>query len=182
MKVNTGGVIPIIFASSVLYFPILLSNVLPSQLGPGAERHQSAYTWSSPTTWSTSSCTALLIIGFAYFYAAITFDPHQQAEIIRKQGGYIPGIRPGTADRAPPAEHPQPDHPARRPVPGVHRPAAVDRSWPSGTSRTIPFAGTTLLIAVGVGPRDHEADRQPADAAQLRGLPQVSDRLARRAQ
>ena len=57
----------------------------------------------------------VLILGFAYFYAAITFDPHQQADVIRKQGGYIPGHPARATDRAPPAEHPQPDHPARVP-------------------------------------------------------------------
>ena len=96
LKVNQSGVIPIIFASSVLYLPLLLSQVLPADgLGrrrPGVDRRQPGPARRAP---STSTLYGLLIIGFAYFYTAITFDPAQQADTIRKQGGFIPGIRPG---------------------------------------------------------------------------------------
>src|SRR5262249_17721829 len=91
LKVNQAGVIPIIFASSVLYFPVLLSNVIP---------------WVGVRTWINNHLATptdpwyvffygIMIIGFAYFYTSIAFNPEQQADIIRKQGGYIPGIRPG---------------------------------------------------------------------------------------
>jgi len=95
MKVNTGGVIPIIFASSVLYFPVLLSNVLPNHGWGKSLQNFINQNLVQPSNLIYITLYGLLIIGFAYFYAAITFDPHQQSEIIRKQGGYIPGIRPG---------------------------------------------------------------------------------------
>ena len=93
LKVNQAGVIPIIFATSVMYFPVLLGE------------HRS--TWHGSRTSSTSTSTAAdpsyvymvilasLIVFFAYFYTAIQFDPVKQADNLRKQGGFIPGIRPG---------------------------------------------------------------------------------------
>jgi preprotein translocase subunit SecY len=104
LKVNSSGVIPIIFASSVLYLPIILSQVLPvKEPGQDGAGGNWAYTvqrfvdthFVRGTDWFYLSIYGLLIIGFAYFYTAIQFDPHRQADQIRKQGGFIPGIRPG---------------------------------------------------------------------------------------
>ncbi|MGH9123970.1 MAG: preprotein translocase subunit SecY [Acidimicrobiales bacterium] len=149
MKVNTGGVIPIIFASSVLYFPVLLSNVLPSSgWGKTAQNFINAHL-VQPNDWIYITLYGLLIIGFAYFYAAITFDPHQQAEVIRKQGGYIPGIRPGL-----PTEKHLQGILNRITLPGALVLAFIALlpslflAWWNITN--YPFAGTTLLIAVGV--------------------------------
>jgi preprotein translocase subunit SecY len=149
MKVNTGGVVPIIFASSVLYIPILASNVLPSS-GWG----KTAQAWISnhlaqPNDLIYIALYGLLILGFAYFYAAITFDPHQQADVIRKQGGYVPGIRPG-----PPTERHLQTILNRITLPGALFLAAI-ALLPSlmlalWNVHNYPFAGTTLLIAVGV--------------------------------
>jgi preprotein translocase subunit SecY len=149
MKVNTGGVIPIIFASSVLYFPVLLSNVLPSNgWGKTAQNFISTHL-VQPDNVVYIVLYGLLIIGFAYFYAAITFDPHQQAEIIRKQGGYIPGIRPGL-----PTEKHLQGILNRITLPGALflafialLPSLFLAFW---NINRYPFAGTTLLIAVGV--------------------------------
>ena len=94
LKVNQAGVIPIIFASSVLYFPILLTNVLPAD-GFGATVQRYVRQPRAARLDPVRRHLRLLIIGFAYFYTAIAFDPAQQADIIRKQGGFIPGIRPG---------------------------------------------------------------------------------------
>ena len=173
MKVNTGGVIPIIFASSVLYFPVLLSNVLPSHGWGLTLQNFINQHLVQPSNWVYITLYGVLIIGFAYFYAAIQFDPHQQAEIIRKQGGYIPGIRPGPAHRTTPAEHSQPDHPAWRALSGVHRIAAlvVPRFL---EHHEIPLRRDDAAHRCGSCPRDDEADRQPVDDAELRGLPQVS--------
>src|SRR4051794_9410646 len=91
LKVNQAGVIPIIFASSVLYLPVILSNVVPS----GWLRNFINNNVVKQDSIIYIGLYGLLIIFFAYFYTAITFDPHQQADIIRKQGGFIPGIRPG---------------------------------------------------------------------------------------
>jgi preprotein translocase subunit SecY len=149
MKVNTGGVIPIIFASSVLYFPVLLSNVLPDKgWGQTAQAFINNHL-VSPANWVYIVLYGLLIVGFAYFYAAITFDPHQQAEIIRKQGGYIPGIRPGL-----PTEKHLQGILNRITLPGALflafialLPSLFLGFW---HITQYPFAGTTLLIAVGV--------------------------------
>ena len=149
MKVNTGGVVPIIFASSVLYFPILISNVLPSHgFWKSAQRWISVHLAQPNDLWYIAFY-GLLIMGFAYFYAAITFDPHQQADVIRKQGGYIPGIRPG-----PPTERHLQNILNRITLPGALwlalialLPSLMLAYW---NIQNYPFAGTTLLIAVGV--------------------------------
>src|SRR5437016_2916095 len=83
LKVNQAGVIPIIFASSVLYFPVMLSSVL--------QHFKWVYNFTNKHLVSPSdplyiAIYGVLIVFFTYFYTAITFDPHQQADIIRKQG------------------------------------------------------------------------------------------------
>ena len=102
LKVNGAGVISIIFASSVLYLPVIMSQILP--VGDAtAENPNWAYDVQQfvdqHLTRSTSplylTVYGVLIVLFAYFYTAIQFDPHKQADQIRKQGGFIPGIRPG---------------------------------------------------------------------------------------
>jgi preprotein translocase subunit SecY len=149
MKVNTGGVVPIIFASSVLYFPILISNVLPSHGFWKQVQHWISVHLAQPNDLWYIFLYGILILGFAYFYAAITFDPHQQAEVIRKQGGYIPGIRPG-----PPTERHLQNILNRITLPGALwlasialLPSIMLAFW---NIQNYPFAGTTLLIAVGV--------------------------------
>lgn len=149
LKVNQSGVIPIIFASSVLYLPILLTNVLPSD-GWGA----SVQRWVNNNLVQPDSIFyvvtyGLLIVGFAYFYTAIAFDPAQQAENIRKQGGFIPGIRPG----------PQTERYLGRILSRITLPGALFIAFiallPSlllafADVENFPFAGTSILIAVGV--------------------------------
>ena len=102
LKVNGAGVISIIFASSVLSLPVMMSNLLP--VGDHtADDPNWAFTMqrliNDYLVKSTSAVYlvfyGILIILFAYFYTAIQFDPHKQADQIRKQGGFIPGIRPG---------------------------------------------------------------------------------------
>ena len=95
LKVNQSGVIPIIFASSVLYLPILLTNVLPpTGWGDSVRTFINDNLVQPDSIWYVLTY-GLLIIGFAHFYTAIAFDLAQQAENIRKQGGFILGIRPG---------------------------------------------------------------------------------------
>jgi preprotein translocase subunit SecY len=145
LKVNQAGVIPIIFASSLLYIPVLMSNVLP---------------WTSLRNWVQANLLnptdlwyilfyGVFIILFTFFYVHVTFDPFQQADTIRKQGGYIPGFRPGPA-----TEHYLARILNRITLPGSIFLAAVAltpsiflHAW---NITTIPFAGTTLLISVGV--------------------------------
>ena len=155
LKVNQSGVIPLIFASSVLYLPNLLALALP---------------WDGFRSWVDNNLTqpdqaiylvfyGLLIIGFAYFYTAISFDPVKQADTIRKQGGYIPGIRPG----------PQTERYLARILNRITLPGAlfiasvaivpslivsnvfdVSNSATGQGGGSFRFVGTSLLIAVGV--------------------------------
>jgi preprotein translocase subunit SecY len=155
LKVNQSGVIPLIFASSVLYLPQLLAVALP---------------WDGLRSWVDNNLTtpdqigyliifSLLIVGFAYFYTAISFDPAKQADTIRKQGGYIPGIRPG----------PQTERYLARILTRITLPGAlfiaavaiipsvlisvvlqVDTDGGGANSGSFRFIGTSILIAVGV--------------------------------
>ncbi len=96
LKVNQSGIVPIIFASSVLLLPVLLSNMLGS--GEGWR----GWIVDKVDTYIVNSQNivyiilfSLLIVAFAYFYNSIAFDPIRQADQLRRQGGFIPGIRPG---------------------------------------------------------------------------------------
>jgi preprotein translocase subunit SecY len=92
MKVNGAGVIPPIFAGALLSFPTTVANWIPflGRINRALESN----------VWIYNGAFVLLIIFFAYFYTALTFKPDDVADNIKKQGGYIPGIRPGrqTAD------------------------------------------------------------------------------------
>jgi preprotein translocase subunit SecY len=147
LKVNQAGVIPIIFASSVLYFPTLLRSVVQWEwfqnfvdnhlLNQGSAVYIIIY--------------GLLVVFFAYFYTAISFNPNDTADNIRKYGGFIPGIRPGK----PTADHL--DHILTRiTLPGsmflatialIPSIALIILGVPP---QTFPFGGTSVLIAVGV--------------------------------
>jgi preprotein translocase subunit SecY len=150
LKVNQSGVIPIIFASSVLYLPVLLTNVLPSEGLGNSVRGWIDDNLLQPDNFVYIAFYGLLIIFFAYFYTAITFDPAKQADTIRKQGGFIPGIRPG-----PQTERHLAKILSRITLPGALFIAAVALIpalllvlW--GVQRFQGFGGTSLLIAVGV--------------------------------
>ena len=82
----------------------------------------------------------MLVVFFAYFYTAIAFDPYRTADDIRKYGGFIPGIRPGTPDGAVPVGRPEPHHAAGLAVPGVDR-AVPSIFLSSGTSSPSRSAG-----------------------------------------
>jgi preprotein translocase subunit SecY len=89
LKVNTSGVIPPIFASSILLFPGTLSSFFEGEV---AKRVQEYLT---PGVWTYEFIYVALIIFFCYFYTAVTFNPTDVADNMKKFGGYIPGIRPG---------------------------------------------------------------------------------------
>ncbi len=95
LKVNQSGVIPIIFASSVLYLPNLIAVALPDTGWGNGIRNFVNDNLVNPSSPLYIIVFGFMIVGFAYFYTAITFDPAKQADTIRKQGGFIPGIRPG---------------------------------------------------------------------------------------
>ncbi|MBU3718860.1 MAG: preprotein translocase subunit SecY [Actinobacteria bacterium] len=150
LKVNQAGVVPIIFASSVMLLPVLLTNVIGSDRG----WRRSLTEWVDRNLVSSQGLLyivvfALLIIAFAYFYNSIAFDPIRQADQIRRQGGFIPGIRPG----------PQTESYLARVVNRITLPGALFVAFIAilpyivlwvGDVQSFPFAGTTVLIAVGV--------------------------------
>ena len=150
LKVNQSGVIPIIFASSVLLLPVLLTNVIGSDRG----WRRSVTEWVDRNLVSSQGLLyivtfALMIVAFAYFYNSIAFDPMRQADQIRRQGGFIPGIRPG----------PQTESFLGKVVNRITLPGALFVAFIAilpyivlwvGDVQTFPFAGTTVLIAVGV--------------------------------
>ncbi len=144
LKVNQSGVIPIIFASSVLYIPVLMSNVVP-----WAGFQNFVNSSLQPTSFFYILSDFLLIVAFTFFYVYIAFEPHQQAELLRQQGGFVPGIRPGL-----PTER----YFARM----LSRLTTVGAVFLAGVAvvpsvlmalwhiNRFPYYGTTLLIAVGV--------------------------------
>lgn len=106
LKVNTAGVIPVIFASSILQFPIIISSLFGKAAGDGTVwgtilKVMSADSWFNIDSLKEFAYTggfiiyALLVIAFAYFYTSITFNPIEVANNMKKSGGFIPGIRPG---------------------------------------------------------------------------------------
>jgi preprotein translocase subunit SecY len=148
IKVNQSGVIPVIFASSLLYIPSLVANFTNSQ-APWAVWISTNFVQGDHPVYIT--LYALMIIFFAYFYVAITFNPEETAENMRKYGGFIPGIRAGK---------PTSDYLAyvlnRITAPGSLYLALVAiipiiALVLFGASQNFPFGGTAILIVVGVG-------------------------------
>ena len=154
LKVNQAGIVPIIFASSVLLLPVLVSNVVGGGEDPDAgirswiTRNINTYIVNSQNIVYVT-IFAMMIIAFSYFYNSIAFDPIKQADQLRKQGGFIPGIRPG----------PQTERYLSKTVNRITLPGAVFVALVAITPylvtwlfdvQNFPFAGTTVLIAVGV--------------------------------
>jgi preprotein translocase subunit SecY len=145
LKVNQSGVIPIIFASSVLYFPVLLQSVIHGQ---GFNTFISRYVLNQASLVYMAAFGTMVVF-FAYFYTAIAFNPVDTADNIRKQGGFIPGIRPG-----PSTVNYLNDILTRITLPGALFlatialvPSVVLSLW---NIQGFPFGGTTILITVGV--------------------------------
>src|SRR4029079_7466356 len=145
LKVNQAGVIPIIFASSILYFPTLLASVYHA-------------TWFQDivNNYITNQASlvymavyGLLVVFFAYFYTAIGFNPGDTADNLRKYGGFVPGIRPG-----PPTADYLSYVLTRITLPGSIFLAAI-APLPTTvlalyTIQQFPVGGTSLLITIGV--------------------------------
>jgi len=161
LKVNGAGVISIIFASSVLYLPVMLSQILPVKGTTSANGNWAfdVQKWINENLVRATSPWYLafygvLIVAFAYFYTAIQFDPHKQADQIRKQGGFIPGIRPGYQ-----TERYLSKILNRITLPGALFVAAValvpayaigKALGDTGGGQQLGFFGISILIAVGV--------------------------------
>ena len=146
MKVNQAGVIPVIFASSILYLPVMLSQFMPDN--PVASWINANMSGSS--LWH-NLLMFVLIVAFAYFYVAITFNPEEVADNMKKYGGFIPGIRAGK-----PTEKYLAYVLSRLTAPGSLYLGLISL-LPAfafvfmGTSQQFPFGGTSILIVVGVG-------------------------------
>ena len=94
IKVNTAGVVPIIFASAILYLPAQLAVFFPN-VG-----WIQAFANAISTGWLNWVLSVVLIVFFAYFYTSMVFNPEETADQLRKAGGFIPGVRPGAATAA----------------------------------------------------------------------------------
>jgi preprotein translocase subunit SecY len=92
LRVNTAGVMPIIFAQSIMFIPQIIFSFFPNS----EFMNELSSNWFGYSSWSYSVVYALMIIFFTYFYTAIAFNPKDVADNMKKQGGFIPGIRPGT--------------------------------------------------------------------------------------
>lgn len=95
LRVNMAGVIPIIFAISVLLFPSVIANFLTLLKVDWFVRVSEGINRFLQDQWVYGSLYFILVVLFTYFYTAVTFDPQVMAENLQKQGGFIPGIRPG---------------------------------------------------------------------------------------
>jgi preprotein translocase subunit SecY len=147
IKVNQAGIIPVIFASSLLYIPSLVVQLTGSQ----ASWAQWVATYMDPGRAGYLSLNFLLIMFFAYFYVSITFNPEETADNMKQYGGFIPGIRAGK---------PTADYLAyvlnRITLPGSLYLATI-ATLPYlafaalGVGTRFAFGGTSILIIVGVG-------------------------------
>ncbi|WP_406199523.1 preprotein translocase subunit SecY [Kitasatospora sp. NBC_01560] len=148
LKVNQAGVIPVIFASSLLYIPALVVQLTNSQAGWATWIRTNFVKGDHPVYMATYF---LLIVFFAFFYVAISFNPEEVADNMKKYGGFIPGIRAG------------------RPTAEYLNYVLTRITWPGslylglialipmialvafGQQTNFPFGGTSVLIVVGVG-------------------------------
>ena len=160
LKVNQAGVIPVIFASSLLQLPSFIVNVLPTSndaTNPNwgdDVRNFVQRNLYHPDNLGYILVFGALIVGFAYFYNAVAFDPSRRADELRKSGGFIPGIRPG----------PQTERHLSKILNRITLPGAVFLAVvaliPSaalarllsggGQGRAVGFSGVSILIAAGV--------------------------------
>ena len=90
LKVNAAGVMPIIFAQAIMFIPVTFAGFVDSETATGF-----ASIFADFTGWAYNLIFALMIIAFTYFYTAITINPTQMAEDMKRNGGFIPGIKPG---------------------------------------------------------------------------------------
>ncbi|MGH3727254.1 MAG: preprotein translocase subunit SecY [Micromonosporaceae bacterium] len=153
LKVNQAGVIPVIFASSLLYLPVLATQLA------GTNSTNKVVDWINryfvdPSSWVYIGTYFLLIIFFTYFYVAITFNPTDVADNMKKYGGFVPGIRPGK----PTAEYLD-FILSRVTLPGsiylgiiaVLPNLFIGLVGGQQVLQNFPFGGTAVLIIVGVG-------------------------------
>ncbi len=156
LKVNQAGVIPVIFASSLIYIPQLITQLIQSQSANPGTGWWDKFVADYLTDPSSPVYIAIyfgLIIFFTYFYVSITFNPDERADEMKKFGGFIPGIRPGrpTADYLRYVL-------SRITLPGsiylgviAVLPNLFLEIGNTGAVQNLPFGGTAVLIMIGVG-------------------------------
>src|SRR6267143_195261 len=142
LRVNMAGVIPVIFAASIMAFPPTLGQLVKTHWGTKLSD------FFSPNSWHYVVGESIFIIIFTYFYTAVTFNPVDQADNLKKYGGFIPGVRPGR----PTAEFLDRIL-ARLTFPGalfLAAVAALPTILIARTHQNIPLGGTSILIVIGV--------------------------------
>jgi preprotein translocase subunit SecY len=142
LRVNMAGVIPVIFAASIMAFPPTIGQMLNT---PAALEFAEFF---SPNSWPYVLGETFFIIIFTYFYTAVTFNPVDQADNLKKYGGFIPGVRPGR----PTAEYLDRIL-SRLTFPGalyLGAVAALPTVLINQTSANFFFGGTSILIVIGV--------------------------------
>jgi preprotein translocase subunit SecY len=142
LKVNMANVIPVIFAASIMSIPPTIAQVITKRQDTAVQ------TLLQPGNWTYIGLEAVFIILFTYFYTAVTFNPVEQADNLKKYGGFIPGVRPGR----PTAEFLDRVL-ARLTFPGalyLAAVAAVPAILFNQTTQGFAFGGTSILIVVGV--------------------------------
>ena len=156
LKVNQAGVIPVIFASSLIYIPHLVTQLIQSGRGGPGNGWWDRFVADHLTNPADPIYVAIyfgLIIFFTYFYVSVTFNPEERADEMKKFGGFIPGIRPGkpTADYLSYVLN-------RITLPGsiylgviAVLPNLFLQVGNSGSVQNLPFGGTAVLIMIGVG-------------------------------
>jgi preprotein translocase subunit SecY len=156
LKVNQAGVIPVIFASSLIYIPQLITQLIQSGRSEPSNGWWDRFVADHLTNPADPAYVAFyfgLIIFFTYFYVSITFNPEERADEMKKFGGFIPGIRPGkpTADYLSYVLN-------RITLPGsiylgviAVLPNLFLQAGSGGSVQNLPFGGTAVLIMIGVG-------------------------------
>ena len=144
IKVNTAGVVPIIFASAILYLPAQLAVFFPNVDWVQAVAN------ALSTGWINWILSVALIVAFAYFYSTMVFNPTETANQLRKQGGFTPGVRPGAATAAY----------IKSTIDHITLPGALFMAvlavvpsiifWFTGNTLIQAFGGTSILIMVSV--------------------------------
>lgn len=156
LKVNQAGVIPVIFASSLIYMPVLITQIINSgshEVSDNRWQRNVIQYLQTPSSWQYIVLYFALIIFFSYFYVSVQYDPNEQAENMKKYGGFIPGIRPGR----PTAEYL--GYVMNRllfvgalylGIIAVLPNIALDLGVGASSAGSTPFGGTAILIMVSV--------------------------------
>jgi preprotein translocase subunit SecY len=169
LRVNMAGVIPVIFAASIMAFPPTVGQLIDA---PWAKDLAAAF---NPSGAAYLIGETIFIILFTYFYTAVTFNPVDQAENLKKYGGFIPGSKARSSDGRVPGQDPRPPHVSRSSVPCRDRSPTDDPDQSDQYESLLRrnFTSHRRRRRIGYG----EADGGATDDAQLRRIPEVMSEL-----